>query len=134
MGDWNVVNKMRRVTNFNERWKELQRKYVNHPTVMKYLKNTWEPLKGAFVSTWTLKVPPTSKYQHIQGGRQLAASKGWLIVSTLDLNQVQNKVYEFVEHQERELRINIGDGKVRKWLDLDGNFMIKLLIRYRDLH
>ena len=29
---------------------------------------------------------------------------------------------EFVVHQQRKLRIKIGDEKIRKWLDLDGQF------------
>ena len=55
MGDWNEVIKMGSVTNFEERWKELERKYINHPNVIKYLKNTWEPLEEHFVTAWTSK-------------------------------------------------------------------------------
>ena len=40
----------------------------------------------------------------------------------MDLQQVHNKIKEFVEHQERELRIKIVDEKIRIWIDLDGQF------------
>ena len=85
MGDWNEVIEIGSVTNFEERWKELERKYGNHPNVIKYLKNTWEPLKEHFVTTWTSKCLHLETINTSGVKESHAALKRWLKVSTLDL-------------------------------------------------
>ncbi|CAG8503738.1 2675_t:CDS:1 [Acaulospora morrowiae] len=104
LGNWITVIKSKTEEDFNKKWEELAKKYNKNLLIVKYLQDTWLPLKKHFVSLWT------DRYLHLDNVTTSRVEgfhtmlKKYLQVSTGDLYVIYERISLALENQHQEIQ------------------------------
>ncbi|CAG8771991.1 8889_t:CDS:2 [Cetraspora pellucida] len=104
---WNDIVQSETKSEFDVKWNNLCSTYINKPSVISYLQETWIPWKEKFIKSWTNQLLhlDTTVTSRIEGSH--ATLKAYLQTSTGDLHHIYTTISLAVTNQKKEFNTMI---------------------------